>query len=76
MTRWQRFVRWLRRVIKCGKILARDSSIPGWLRWLFVFGVMPVPLCLDEIALVLAVGIMAVFYRNRLMLAWRAASFR
>jgi hypothetical protein len=66
----RRALGFLRRVIQTGKRLARDRSIPSWLRWLFVFGVMPVPLFLDEIALVLAVTLMAVFYRSTLRQAW------
>lgn len=65
-------VRWLGRVIATGKRLARDETVPRWLRWLFVFGLMPVPLFLDEIALIAAVATMALLYRDRLRAAWEA----
>lgn len=58
------------RVVRTGKTIARSDDVPRWLRWLFVFGVMPIPLCLDEIALVVAVGLMLVLYRATLRSAW------
>jgi len=62
-----------RRVIRCGKAIARSSDVPRWLRWLFVFGVMPIPLCIDEAALVLAVALMLIAYRPALRRAWSAS---
>jgi hypothetical protein len=57
-------------LLRAAKVLARDPGVPRWLRWLFVFGLLPIPLFFDELALVLATGIMLVFHRRRVMQAW------
>jgi hydrogenase/urease accessory protein HupE len=65
---------WLRRVVRTGLHLARNRELPLWLRILFVIGCIQIPvLPFDEIALVLAVGITAVFYRPALRAAWTRA---
>ena len=71
MTALRRLARFLARVIRCGRALATDRRIPGWVRGLLVFGCLPIPFALDEAALVLAVGILAVFYRSTLTQAWK-----
>jgi hypothetical protein len=63
------------RSIRTGRILATDRGLPLWLRILLVIGCIQIPvLPFDEIALVLAVAIMAVFYRATLRLAWQRAA--
>ena len=62
--------RFVKRVVRTGEYLATTPRLPRWLRWLFVFGLLPVPLFLDEAALVLAVAIMAVFYSAEFRAAW------
>lgn len=69
-------IEFTKRVIRTGKTLARDERIPNWLRWLFIFGVAPVPLFLDEVALVLAVGILAIAHRALLAEAWERSDGR
>jgi hypothetical protein len=64
----------VRRVLRTARLLAEDSSIPGWLRWLFVFGLMPIPLFFDELALIVATAAMYVLHRDRVIRAWRAAA--
>lgn len=64
----------VKRVMRCGKALAKDQHLPKWLRVLFVVGCIQIPvLPFDEIALALAVGIMAVFYRPQLRGAWEGS---
>lgn len=60
-----------RHVVRAGKVLAKDPTIPRWLRWLLVFGVAPVPLFLDEVALVAAVALLYLFHRATVASAWR-----
>lgn len=61
----------VRHVLRCARALATSKTLPVWLRVLFVVGCVQIPvLPVDEICLVLAVGIMAVFYRPALRAAW------
>lgn len=62
------------RAIRAVKILARDNKIPRPLRWLAVFGVLPIPGPLDEGVLLIAAGLLAVFYPDRMREAWRLAA--
>ena len=71
MTALRQLGRFLARVVRCGRTLATDRTIPGWVRGLLVFGCLPIPFALDEIALCVAVGILAVFYRSTLTQAWK-----
>ena len=71
MSGLRRLGRFLARVARCGRALATDRRIPTWVRGLLVFGCLPIPLFLDEAALVLAVSILAVFYRPTLTKAWK-----
>jgi hypothetical protein len=61
------------RAIRAITILARDRKIPRPLRWLAVFGLLPVPGPFDEAVLVLVGGILFTFYPDRMGEAWRAA---
>lgn len=75
MSALRRAWRFLRRVIGTGKRLATSRELPVWLRILFVIGCIQVPfLPFDEIALVLAVAITAVFFRPVLTGAWASTS--
>jgi hypothetical protein len=60
----------VRHVLRAAKVLAREPTIPRWIRWLFVFGLMPIPLFFDEVALILATGLMLVFHRRSVVAAW------
>lgn len=60
----------LRHVLRCGRHLATSPDLPRWLRALLIFGALPVPGPLDDLCLIMAVGIMAVFYRPALRAAW------
>jgi hypothetical protein len=63
----------MRRAIRAVSLLARDGEIPRPLRGLVVFGLLPLPGPLDEAAALLAAGLLAVFYRERMREAWRRA---
>ena len=65
--------RFVLRTSRAVTVLARDGRIPRPLRWLAAIGVLPVPGPFDEVALLIAAGLLAVFYRDRLGAAWRAA---
>lgn len=61
----------VRRALRCAHTLARSNKLPKWLRILFVIGCVQIPvLPVDELALLAAVAIMAVFYRPTLKSAW------
>ena len=64
----------LSRAIRAVKILARDRKIPRSLRWLAVFGLLPIPGPLDEGVLLIVAGLLAAFYPDRMREAWRAAA--
>ena len=64
-------MRFWRHLIATAKTLARDARIPRWLRWLFAFGLMPIPLFFDELALIIATAVMAVFHRSIVREVWR-----
>lgn len=64
-----------KRVLRAGRILATDRRVPRWLRWLFAFGLLPIPIIpIDEAALILAVGVLVAFHRGLVIEAWKAAS--
>ena len=71
MTALRQLGRFVARGGRCGRTLATDRTIPAWVRWLLVFGCLPIPFLLDEAALVLAVAVLAVFYRPTLTKAWK-----
>jgi hypothetical protein len=63
----------LRRLLRAVKLLARDGRIPRPLRGLAVFGVLPLPGPIDELALGLVGIALWVFYRPLLQEAWAAS---
>jgi hypothetical protein len=65
--------RFIFRTIRAVKLLATDDQIPRPLRWLAVFGLLPVPGPFDEAVLLLVGGLLWIFYRDRMREAWRAA---
>ena len=62
------------RAIRAVKILARDNNIPRPLRWLAVFGLLPIPGPLDEGVLLIVAGLLAAYYPDRMREAWRVAA--
>ncbi len=74
MTAIRRVGRFLRRVLRTARALATDKRLPRWLRVLFVVGCVQIPvLPFDEIALVLAVSVMAVWHRPVFRAAWETS---
>jgi hypothetical protein len=66
--------RFVVRMIRAVRILARDGRIPRPLRGAAAFGLLPLPGPLDEAVLLLVGLVLSVFYRERLTEAWRAAA--
>jgi hypothetical protein len=67
----------VRRALRCAHTLARSNKLPRWLRILFIIGCVQIPvLPVDELALLAAIAIMAVFYRPTLRAAWADSANR
>jgi hypothetical protein len=64
----------VRHLLRAAKVLARDQSVPSWIRWLFVFGLLPIPLFFDELALIVATGLMLLSHRAAVLRAWRSTA--
>lgn len=65
----------IRRTLRTARSLATDQRVPRWLRWLFLFGLLPIPVIpIDELALVVALGILATFHRDLVTDAWRKSN--
>ena len=67
-------MRFWRHLLATATALARDARIPRWLRWLFAFGLMPIPLFFDELALIVATALMAVFHHRTVREVWKATA--
>jgi hypothetical protein len=65
--------RFLIRVLRATKVLARDGRIPRPLRWLAAFGLLPIPGPIDEAVLLVLAPILFVFHRQPMREAWRDA---
>jgi hypothetical protein len=53
----------VKQLAKTLRSLARDPRIPRPVRWLLLFAVLPIPGPVDEIVGLLALGIIALFWR-------------
>lgn len=53
----------MRRHLSVARRLATDPSLPRWLRVLLIFGILPIPGPVDDLALVVGLVILLVFYR-------------
>lgn len=56
------------------RLLARDGSLPRWLRALAAIGVAPIPGPFDEAVLLVVAAILWIGYRERLRSAWRESA--
>lgn len=65
-------MRTIRRILRAGKIVTTNKRIPKPIRWLTVIGLLPIPGPFDELVLVIAVALLAVFCRGPLREAWIA----
>ena len=63
-----------RRLVRAVALLARDGRIPGPLRGLAAFGVLPVPGPFDEAVLLVVGALLWTFYRPCLREAWSRAA--
>ena len=54
-------------------LLTARKALPRWLQALLVFGALPIPGPVDNVAFIVAVTILAVFYRPLLRVCIRAA---
>jgi hypothetical protein len=63
----------LRCALRAVRIAATDARIPRPLRWMAALGLLPIPGPIDEAILVLVAVPLALFYREPLAEAWRAA---
>lgn len=56
----------MRRHLRVARALATDPSIPRWLRVLLIFGALPIPGPVDNVALIVAMVILFTCYRDRI----------
>jgi hypothetical protein len=61
------------RIVRAMKLLALDTRVPRWLRWLAGIGLLPIPGPVDEAVLVLVAPIFLVLYREPMRDAWARA---
>ena len=61
------------RTIKAVTLLARDTRVPKWLRWIAAIGLLPIPGPVDELILLLVAPVFLVFYRGPMRDAWALA---
>jgi len=58
------------RHLRVARRLARDQALPRWLRALLIFGVLPIPGPVDNIALVVGLALLVTLYRPVLTAAY------
>jgi hypothetical protein len=63
----------VRRAVRAVRLLAKDGSLPRWLRALAAIGIAPIPGPFDEAVLLVVAAILWLGYRERLRAAWRDA---
>lgn len=56
----------MRRHLRIARRLAHDKAVPRWLRALLVFGLLPIPGPVDNVALLVALVILWTCYRARI----------
>jgi hypothetical protein len=64
----------IRRTVRAVRLLARDDSLPRWLRGLAALGLAPIPGPFDEAVLLVVAAILWLGYRARLRAAWLEAA--
>lgn len=68
-------MRFLRRLVRAVRLLARDGALPRWLRGLGAVGLAPLPGPFDEAVLLVVAAILWVGYRDRLRAAWQKSAY-
>jgi hypothetical protein len=61
------------RIVRAMKLLARDTRVPRWLRWVAGIGLLPIPGPVDEAVLVLVAPVFLAFSREPMREAWARA---
>jgi hypothetical protein len=61
------------RTLRTVKLVVLDREIPRVVRWGAAAGAAPIPGPFDEAVLLLVAAILWLFYRDRLVAAWRTA---
>lgn len=56
----------MRRHLAVARRLARDPAIPRWVRGMLVFGLLPIPGPVDDVAVVVAAVVILTLYRHRI----------
>ena len=51
--------------LRVARKLARDPAIPRYLRYMLLFGLLPIPGPLDDVVVVIVAAIIIVRYRHR-----------
>ena len=70
-----RALRTIRICLRTARILATSGELPRALRILFVIGCIQIPFSpVDEIAMVIALGWLAIFHRATMQAAWATAT--
>lgn len=64
----------LSRVLRATALVLRDRRIPRPLRWAGSLGLAPIPGPFDELILLVVAVPLLVFYRERLLAAWRTTA--
>lgn len=62
------------RMVRAGRVLARDPRLPRPLRWAAGLALLPIPGPLDEAVLLLLAPVFLALYREPMREAWRAAA--
>ena len=57
----------MRKHLNVAKRLAKDGAVPGWMRGLLVFGLLPIPGPVDDVVLVIVVLLLVTVYRHRVV---------
>ena len=61
------------KTIYAARLLARDDRIPKPLRWIVLFGLLPIPGPVDEAILLIASPFLFIFGREPMRDVWRCA---
>lgn len=53
----------MRRHLRVARCIATDRRVPRWLRGLLIFGILPIPGPVDNVALIVGLLVLAVWHR-------------
>jgi hypothetical protein len=55
----------MKRHLNVARRLARDETVPRWLRAILIFGILPIPGPVDNVALAVGAVVLFTLYRDR-----------